>query len=304
VSNNGEVELKVKKAKADLVRMCFDFVRSYYVKTKRPKMTRTLDAVAKLHARFTAGRELLAEDGGSMEGSNDATVHKQEKEEKRGVDVDGSINDVLAGDSLSPSWDSRSPLLSGKHRGGTSSLLSSSSTAVLGEENPIYDSEHLRLASDRSFKDQATQLWYGVRQRCTLDNAFELLLTKLPILYWFPLLYLPWAFSSAEGGKRGGLAEAVDEGEEKDKQKKRGAWQALENLRCDLVAAITVGFMLVPQVLSCSNRTHSIAIVTAIILRKGMSYALVAELPPIYGLYSALVPLVIYTVRSNIIWPG
>ena len=28
-----------------------------------------------------------------------------------------------------------------------------------------------------------------------------------------------------------------------------------------------------------------------------MSYALVAELPPIYGLYSALVPLALYAVR-------
>jgi hypothetical protein len=30
-----------------------------------------------------------------------------------------------------------------------------------------------------------------------------------------------------------------------------------------------------------------------------MSYALVAELPPIYGLYSALIPLALYCVRCH-----
>ena len=41
----------------------------------------------------------------------------------------------------------------------------------------------------------------------------------------------------------------------------------------DLAAGITVGVMLIPQ---------------------GMAYALIAGLPPVYGLYAALVPLVVY----------
>ena len=41
----------------------------------------------------------------------------------------------------------------------------------------------------------------------------------------------------------------------------------------DLIAGLTVAIMLVPQ---------------------GMAYAFLAGMPPIYGLYSGLVPLVIY----------
>ena len=48
-----------------------------------------------------------------------------------------------------------------------------------------------------------------------------------------------------------------------------------DTLRADLVAGLTVGVMLIPQ---------------------GMAYALIAGLPPIYGLYAALVPLVVYAV--------
>ncbi len=46
-------------------------------------------------------------------------------------------------------------------------------------------------------------------------------------------------------------------------------------LRGDVAAGVTVGVMLIPQ---------------------GMAYALIAGLPPIYGLYASLVPLVIYAV--------
>jgi len=46
-----------------------------------------------------------------------------------------------------------------------------------------------------------------------------------------------------------------------------------DQLRGDLSAGLTVGVMLIPQ---------------------GMAYALIAGLPPIYGLYAALVPLVVY----------
>ena len=44
------------------------------------------------------------------------------------------------------------------------------------------------------------------------------------------------------------------------------------NLSGDLNAGITVGVMLIPQ---------------------GLAYALIAGLPPIYGLYAALVPIVV-----------
>lgn len=44
-------------------------------------------------------------------------------------------------------------------------------------------------------------------------------------------------------------------------------------LKSDLVAGLTVGIMLIPQ---------------------GMAYALIAGMPPIYGLYASLIPLVIY----------
>ena len=48
--------------------------------------------------------------------------------------------------------------------------------------------------------------------------------------------------------------------------------------RGDLIAGITVGIMLIPQ---------------------GMAYALIAELPPEYGLYAALVPLIIYAMMGT-----
>ena len=46
-----------------------------------------------------------------------------------------------------------------------------------------------------------------------------------------------------------------------------------DNLSEDLNAGLTVGVMLIPQ---------------------GLAYALIAGLPPIYGLYAALVPLLVY----------
>lgn len=48
--------------------------------------------------------------------------------------------------------------------------------------------------------------------------------------------------------------------------------------RGDLAAGLTVGVMLVPQ---------------------GMAYAVLAGMPPIYGLYAALVPLVVYTLLGT-----
>ncbi len=48
-----------------------------------------------------------------------------------------------------------------------------------------------------------------------------------------------------------------------------------EHLSSDLTAGLTVGVMLIPQ---------------------GMAYAMIAGLPPIYGLYASLVPLIIYAL--------
>lgn len=48
-----------------------------------------------------------------------------------------------------------------------------------------------------------------------------------------------------------------------------------ENLSGDISAGITVGIMLVPQ---------------------GMAYAMIAGLPPVYGLYAAMIPQVIYAI--------
>ena len=50
------------------------------------------------------------------------------------------------------------------------------------------------------------------------------------------------------------------------------------NLRYDASAGLTVGVMLIPQ---------------------GMAYALIAGLPPVYGLYAALVPQVIYAIMGT-----
>ncbi len=52
----------------------------------------------------------------------------------------------------------------------------------------------------------------------------------------------------------------------------------LADLRGDAVAGITVGIMLIPQ---------------------GMAYSLLAGLPPIYGLYAAVVPLLAYTLFGS-----
>jgi len=55
-----------------------------------------------------------------------------------------------------------------------------------------------------------------------------------------------------------------------------------EALRGDATAGLTVGVMLIPQ---------------------GMAYAVIAGVPPIYGLYAGLVPLLVYpligTLRSG-----
>ena len=52
----------------------------------------------------------------------------------------------------------------------------------------------------------------------------------------------------------------------------------MTDLRADLVSGVTIGVMLVPQ---------------------GMAYAVIAGLPPIYGLYAALVPLLVYPLLGT-----
>ncbi len=51
-----------------------------------------------------------------------------------------------------------------------------------------------------------------------------------------------------------------------------------DRLRSDLAAGVTVGVMLIPQ---------------------GMAYALIAGMPPIYGLYASLVPIVVYAFMGS-----
>ena len=51
-----------------------------------------------------------------------------------------------------------------------------------------------------------------------------------------------------------------------------------KDLKSDLSAGLSVGVMLVPQ---------------------GMAYAMLAGLPPIYGLYAATIPLLIYAVLGS-----
>ncbi len=59
----------------------------------------------------------------------------------------------------------------------------------------------------------------------------------------------------------------------------RSRWtDFLSNPKPDIVAGLTVGVMLIPQ---------------------GMAYALIAGLPPIYGLYAALVPIAVYAALGT-----
>ena len=51
-----------------------------------------------------------------------------------------------------------------------------------------------------------------------------------------------------------------------------------KSVQNDLIAGLTVGVMLVPQ---------------------GMAYALLAGLPPVFGLYAALVPQIIYAMMGT-----
>ena len=49
-------------------------------------------------------------------------------------------------------------------------------------------------------------------------------------------------------------------------------------LKGDIAAGITVGIMLIPQ---------------------GMAYAMIAGLPPVYGLYAALFPQIVYAIMGT-----
>ncbi len=51
-----------------------------------------------------------------------------------------------------------------------------------------------------------------------------------------------------------------------------------ENLKGDITAGLTVGIMLIPQ---------------------GMAYAIIAGLPPVYGLYASLLPIIIYAILGT-----
>ena len=57
-----------------------------------------------------------------------------------------------------------------------------------------------------------------------------------------------------------------------------GSSYTLSLFRQDLIAGVTIGIVVVPQ---------------------GIAYATLAELPPVYGLYAALVPLPIYAMLGS-----
>lgn len=50
------------------------------------------------------------------------------------------------------------------------------------------------------------------------------------------------------------------------------------NLKGDVIAALSVGIMIVPQ---------------------GLAYSFLARVPPIHGLYTSFVPLIVYTIFGN-----
>lgn len=335
VSDTVEIQLKIEKAKADLVCMCYEFVRSYYIKVERTKVLRLLDGFKRLQGRLSTRHELgrrehlreskresTAAAGNSESEAEETEDQPKKKKKKKQKNEDDSgkaisprltdgfkmrrnaknggawshylpINDepalVVADASptkqnTTPTVDvdqsvgPRYPLLraqrtatsgdaitiSGGGSGGTGDDDEAGALTPTTRENTFYDSEYFRAVSSKQSKGRAARVYTKARAQCTRANAFEAVARKLPILRWFPLYYLPWTLQQQQQKRQQGDEEEAEE---------RGLWYVLENLRSDLLAAITVGFMLIPQ---------------------GMSYALVAELPPIYGLYSALIPLALY----------
>ncbi|ELR21794.1 inorganic anion transporter, sulfate permease (SulP) subfamily protein [Acanthamoeba castellanii str. Neff] len=330
VSDTVEIQLKIEKAKADLVCMCYEFVRSYYIKVERTKVLRLLDGFKRLQGRLSTRHELgrrehlreskrestaaAGKSESEAEETEDQPKKKKKKKQKNEDDsgkaisprlTDGfkmrrnaknggawshylPINDepALVVADASPTKQNTTPTvdvdqypllraqrtatsgdaitISGGGSGGTGDDDEAGALTPTTRENTFYDSEYFRAVSSKQSKGRAARVYTKARAQCTRANAFEAVARKLPILRWFPLYYLPWTLQQQQQKRQQGDEEEAEE---------RGLWYVLENLRSDLLAAITVGFMLIPQ---------------------GMSYALVAELPPIYGLYSALIPLALY----------
>jgi hypothetical protein len=65
-----------------------------------------------------------------------------------------------------------------------------------------------------------------------------------------------------------------------------------QSLSADMIAGLTVGILMIPQGTSghFQQCSHSLA---------GMAYALLAGLPPIYGLYTSLTPLILYMLLGQ-----
>lgn len=332
VSDTVEIQLKIEKAKADLVCMCYEFVRSYYIKVDRTKVLRLLDGFKRLQGRLATRHELgrrehlreskresTAAAGNSESEAEDQSKKKKKKKKRKNEDDSGEaisprladglkmnrnaknggawshylpINDepaLMVADASptkqTPTLDvdqavgPKYPLLRAQRTitngdainisdGGSGGAGDGDEAGATTRENTFYDSEYFRAVSAKQSKGRVARVYTKARAQCTRANAFEAVARKLPILRWFPLYYLPWTLQQQQQQKR--QKQGDDDEEEMEE---RGMWYVLENLRSDLLAAITVGFMLIPQ---------------------GMSYALVAELPPIYGLYSALIPLALY----------
>jgi hypothetical protein len=313
VSDTVEIQLKIEKAKADLVCMCYEFVRSYYIKVDRTKVLRLLDGFKRLQGRLATRHELgrrehLRESkrestaaAGESESEAEDQSKKKKKKKRKNEDESGEaisprladgfkmnrnaknggawshylpINDepALMVADASPTKQNTTPTLDVDQSVGPKyPLLRAQRTITNGDainisdgvsgaagdddeagatrENTFYDSEYFRAVSAKQSKGRVARVYTKARAQCTRTNAFEAVARKLPILRWFPLYYLPWTLQQQQKRHKQGDDEEEEEPEE------RGMWYVLENLRSDLLAAITVGFMLIPQVRS--HDTHA-----------------------------------------------
>ena len=90
------------------------------------------------------------------------------------------------------------------------------------------------------------------------------------------------------------------------------ARQVSEFLKGDVIAGLTVGFMLIPQGLVTSSppnlalalcilqvASHRLSLVLILNPTAGMAYALLAGVPPIYGLYASTWTLVAYSIFGS-----
>ena len=214
---------------------------------------------------------------GSVGGGGGQNQQQQQKGKKNGSLL--PINEEPELGPKSPLLSSRNPTKKTKSGGknesdgkrkGKGESLSVPETQL---ENTFYDSEYFRAVSDKKTKDLVARKYSKYRSQLTFGNAYDFIARRLPILRWFPLYYLPWTLLQQEkdkkkgrkrrrgGGGRGGGGgvndgdgDYLEEEQDHHEEEEKGLLYVLGNLRSDVLAAITVGFMLIPQVdhLSCN----------------------------------------------------